>query len=391
MKQKKWEDERELRKVRRKEKNRNKKRNRRNDVALAIAVAEAESTAASKDANALEKPQKPLQTTSKSRSTKLPITFIFDCSFDDLMLSKERLSLCSQLTRCYSDNQKAKYRAQLAVSSFSGHLKERFNNVLMGHYKSWKAFKFLDEDFVQVAEKARDWMTGSNVLCGMFAKSLDSLDTPMADDPDISMADDLDISMADDPVTSTVDELDTPKGDSSGPSLGDVSDAPMVGRSTTSAGKDKIQKKLKELKESGEVIYLTSDSPNTLTELKPYSTYIIGGLVDKNRHKGICYQRAMDREIKTARLPIGDYMDMTSRFVLTTNHVSEIMLKWLELGDWGEAFLKVIPKRKGGSLKETRLCTTHHDGDSRCCYTKAGGVENEVGDVESQGISIDET
>ncbi|KAL9637991.1 MAG: hypothetical protein Q9204_001668, partial [Flavoplaca sp. TL-2023a] len=55
---------------------------------------------------------------------------------------------------------------------------------------------------------------------------------------------------------------------------------------------------------SGEVIYLTSDSPETLTELKPYSTYIIGGVVDKNRHKGICYKRAMDRGFKTAKLPI---------------------------------------------------------------------------------------
>jgi len=42
---------------------------------------------------------------------------------------------------------------------------------------------------------------------------------------------------------------------------------------------------------------------------------------------------------------------MNSRSVLATNHVSEIMLKWLELGDWGEAFIQVIPKRKGGKLR----------------------------------------
>ncbi|KAK5182803.1 tRNA (guanine(9)-N(1))-methyltransferase, partial [Cryomyces antarcticus] len=61
--------------------------------------------------------------------------------------------------------------------------------------------------------------------------------------------------------------------------------------------------------------------------------------------------RAMDRGIKTARLPIGDYLEMASRKVLTTNHVNEIMLRWLELGDWGKAFMQVIPKRKGGQLK----------------------------------------
>jgi tRNA (guanine9-N1)-methyltransferase len=103
--------------------------------------------------------------------------------------------------------------------------------------------------------------------------------------------------------------------------------------------------------EDGEIIYLSSDSPDTLTELKPYSTYIIGGLVDKNRHKGICYKTAMEKGIKTAKLPIGEYIQMASRSVLATNHVVEIMLRWLELGDWGEAFMQVIPKRKGGVLK----------------------------------------
>ena len=101
----------------------------------------------------------------------------------------------------------------------------------------------------------------------------------------------------------------------------------------------------------GEIVYLTSDSPNTLFCLQPYSTYIIGGIVDKNRHKGICYKKATDAGVKTAKLPIGDYMQMNSRFVLATNHVSEIIVRWLECGDWGKAFERVIPKRKGGVLK----------------------------------------
>jgi len=32
----------------------------------------------------------------------------------------------------------------------------------------------------------------------------------------------------------------------------------------------------------------------------------------------------------------------------------EIMLKWLVTGDWGEAFLSVIPKRKEAKLKVKR-------------------------------------
>lgn len=105
--------------------------------------------------------------------------------------------------------------------------------------------------------------------------------------------------------------------------------------------------------EDGELVYLSSDSEETLTEIKPYSTYIIGGLVDRNQHKGVCHQRATEMGIRTAKLPIGDYIQMASRTVLATNHVVEIMVRWLQLRDWGEAFMQTLPARKGGTLKYT--------------------------------------
>lgn len=54
----------------------------------------------------------------------------------------------------------------------------------------------------------------------------------------------------------------------------------------------------------------------------------------------------MAQGIRTAKLPIGDYIKMASRFVLTTNQVVEIMLKYLECRDWKVAFMEVIPQRK---------------------------------------------
>ena len=240
---------------------------------------------------------------------RVPITIVLDCGFDDLMNDKERKSLGSQVTRSYSDNHKSPFQSYLVVSSFGGPLKERFEGLLESHHHSWKGVRFLEEDFVQAAEQAKDWMKGDSggQLAGVFEEK----------------------KIAEQPVDGLI--------------------------------------------QSGEVIYLTSDSPNTLTELRPYSTYIVGGIVDRNRHKGICYKRAIERGIKTAKLPIGDYMQMASRFVLATNHVVEIMLRWLELGDWGKAFLQVMPKRKGGMLKHTTGETTKEQ--SRKTEEGDGGEE----------------
>ena len=254
------------------------------------------------------------------RPVQLPITVIFDCSFDDLMMEKELVSLASQLTRSYSENYKAKFRNHMAISSFGGKLKERFDTVLSKHHENWKGVRFFDEDFVSVAEQSKDWMRGEQggQLAGAFNKTA----------------------------------------------------LPEVQRPTDRAAEESTQA----CSEDGEIIYLTSDSPNTMTELKPYSTYIIGGLVDRNRHKGICYKRACDRGMQTARLPIGLYMQMTSRFVLATNHVAEIMLRWLELRDWGKAFMDVMPKRKGGVLKEKVKGPEAEDGNGT---PKAAGAERD--------------
>lgn len=295
-----WEANSAKRKAKRKEKNKEKKQRKRTALEESdpfVSSLPKSTTDLSQENSKASSSIEPSRTRSfraespkkvqRSQHIQLPITLVLDCSFDDLMMDKERKSLGSQITRCYSDNHKAPYQAHLAVSSFGGHLKERFDGLLAGMHHSWKGVRFLEGDFQEAAEQSNIWMKGEDggKLAGVFAESGASRQT------------------------------------------------------------------LAELAEAGEVVYLTSDSPNTLNELRPYSTYIIGGLVDRNRHKGICYKKAMDRGMKTAKLPIGDYMQMTSRFVLATNHVAEIILRWLELGDWGEAFLKVVPKRKGGVLR----------------------------------------
>jgi tRNA (guanine9-N1)-methyltransferase len=41
-----------------------------------------------------------------------------------------------------------------------------------------------------------------------------------------------------------------------------------------------------------ELVYLTADSHNIVEALDPAKAYIVGGIVDRNRHKGICYEKA---------------------------------------------------------------------------------------------------
>ncbi|KAI9777083.1 MAG: tRNA (guanine(9)-N(1))-methyltransferase [Candelina submexicana] len=276
-----WEDKSQYRKTKRKQKTAEKKERKRAARAEASVTSMPAISTTTSENNTANRSMRP---------TQVPITILLDCQYDEYMLEKERISLGSQLTRCYSDNRSAPFKAHMVVSSFHGPLKERFETVLSNTHRLWKGVKFSEDDCVVAAEEAQKAMQaeGSGAMGGALVPSDDQ----------------------------------TPKSDT-------------------------------QLREEGEIVYLSSDSPHTLTELRPYSTYIIGGLVDRNRAKGLCYQKAMADGIRTAKLPISEYIQMASRSVLATNHVFEIMLKWLALGNWAEAFLLVIPKRKGGILRHT--------------------------------------
>lgn len=99
------------------------------------------------------------------------------------------------------------------------------------------------------------------------------------------------------------------------------------------------------------VVYLSSESDNELHELEEDKAYIIGGLVDHNRNKGLCHRLAEEQGIRHARLPIGNCLVMKTRQVLTIDQVFAILLRASRGQPWTEALLEVIPQRKGARAR----------------------------------------
>ncbi|KAK4198810.1 guanine-1-methyltransferase-domain-containing protein [Triangularia verruculosa] len=260
-----------------------------------------------------------IPTKKQVNAINLPISIVIDCDFEQYMREGELISLASQLTRSYAMNRKEQYQPHLSFSGFSGQLKERFETKLKNTHLNWRNIVITEDNFVDCAKR----------VINDFDHPYTSYKLPDHVVP---------VELGNIPHMTLDENFDN--------------------KSTEGIQEDSVHKN---------IVYLTSDSPYTLDRLEPGTSYIIGGLVDRNREKGLCYKRAQEYKVRHAKLPIGDFMAMQSRFVLTTNQVVEIMAKWLQCGNWGQAFIEVIPKRKGGVLKG--------GGGS-----EAGGDDEEVGE-----------
>ena len=152
-----------------------------------------------------------------------------------------------------------------------------------------------------------------------------------------------------------------------------------------------------------ELVYLTADSPHTIDSFDPSKVYVVGGIVDRNRYKGLTFDKATKQGIQTAKLPIGEFLELSSREVLTTNHVLAIMLNYNESGDWCDAFQKVIPMRKKWTVKKDRkdgvrdkTTNSFEKGgvyakmDARSCEPPVSKKIKSANDKKSYGSSYEE-
>ena len=114
---------------------------------------------------------------------------------------------------------------------------------------------------------------------------------------------------------------------------------------------DKYDKRpLKDIKNI--IYYLSADSENNVENIDNNATYIIGGIVDRNKYKGLTYNKAKELGINHGKFPIGEFLKLNSSQVLTTNHTFHILNEFSIKHDWKEAFVSIIPKRKQENEEE---------------------------------------
>lgn len=135
--------------------------------------------------------------------------------------------------------------------------------------------------------------------------------------------------------------------------------------------------------DKAKMIYLTADSPNLIEDLDEDKIYVIGGIVDRNRHKELCYNRALEQGISHGRLKIDHYIQMKGRAVLTVDQVFEIMSKYLDSRNWETAFWAVIPHRKELKAKH------RPSGAPGSTVNSDAGANPAAGSVEEPGNEDD--
>ena len=237
----------------------------------------------------------------------------FDCNFEDQMTWKEVNSLSLQLRYAYAMNRKSPMPVHVHVTGVKNNSDTRKHlEKVDGFPDSW-------------ASRAYHVHEGS--LEDVFGSAMSNLVDSKAEDS----------KKQDDDVTSDDKEEGTDK---------DVHQQPQPA-----------------LRQNHKLVYLTGDSENTLSTLDNNTTYVIGGIVDRNRLKRAAIERAeaigsnSALPIQTARLPLDEHLEFKgSTRILTCNHVFEILLKYRENGykDWGGAVLAVLPDRKDIHEKEAK-------------------------------------
>ncbi|OAV95393.1 hypothetical protein PTTG_05446 [Puccinia triticina 1-1 BBBD Race 1] len=271
-----------------------------------------------------------------------PAVVAFDCRFDDKMSDKEIVSLDRQIAHSYSINRKANVQFQrLVCTSFNGRLRKRFQDN-GNQYLRWKGVKFTDESIEEIAAKDHSHQADPTKPAEAGQSGVeDAGPTAASASSDPARLQEHKPS----PRKTPTHRIEGDEGKDRTADLKSEETKKPPGKSTPDQPDQNMVPP--EMLGPENVIYLSADSTNVLTELEPNKVYVIGSIVDHNRHKNLCLDLAGQHRFQHAQLPISEHFsELKTRKVLTVNQVFEILVNYLEDKDWKKAFERVIPARK---------------------------------------------
>lgn len=96
------------------------------------------------------------------------------------------------------------------------------------------------------------------------------------------------------------------------------------------------------------IVYLTADADEVLDEINEDDVYVIGGIVDRNRLKNATLNKAKTLGVRCKKFNLDASVILKcGTKVLTVNHCVDIVMHRAHGLSWNEAYMKVLPERKG--------------------------------------------
>ncbi|KAG8763587.1 tRNA (guanine(9)-N(1))-methyltransferase [Ceratobasidium sp. 423] len=263
---------------------------------------------------------------------------VIDLGFDEKMSEKEVGSLCSQLAYTYASHRRTRTPfSNLLFTGLNGRSRKQLDDTNDASYRRWKYTEWWEGDIDGL------W-NPPPTLTQEPPKSLPHIAEEPVETPDIQPEQaptELEPKTAPGPDQATSSEPTIAGPEATSPPV------PSARLKQRRAAKPDPTPQVRSACPRESVVYLTADAEDEILELKEGETYVIGGIVDRNRYKNLCANKAQDLNVRSARLPIGRYLaDMPTRKVLTVNQVFDILVHWVTTRNWEEAMQKVMPKRK---------------------------------------------
>ncbi|CAI5461734.1 unnamed protein product [Closterium sp. Yama58-4] len=114
----------------------------------------------------------------------------------------------------------------------------------------------------------------------------------------------------------------------------------------------------------GELVYLTADAEEEVGEVEAGKVYVVGGIVDHNRYKGLTKGKAEKQGIKTARLPIGKYLNLKTSKAGTDDSARFTSFEREQEGNDAEERRRTAAGRQAGGRPGVSFSAAGRNGDN---------------------------